>query len=67
MAYSGKWVYIRFNPDKYRDAKGKSRNPDIATRLAALKIELEKQILRIENEENTGMVERVYMYYDQNQ
>jgi len=65
MAHSGKWVYIRFNPDKYVNAKGKSVNPTIATRLTVLKLELEKQVSRIENEENTELVERVYMYYDQ--
>lgn len=64
MAHSGKWVYIRFNPDKYRNAKGKSVNPTIATRLAVLKLELEKQIDRIKKEENSELVERVYMYYD---
>ena len=64
LAHAGKWVYIRFNPDKYKDAKGKSVNPTIATRLRALKLELEKQIVRVENDENTEMVERVYMYYD---
>ena len=25
MAYSGKWIYIRFNPDKYKDKKGDSK------------------------------------------
>jgi len=64
MAHSGKWIYIRFNPDKYVNAQGVCRNPMIATRLEALKKEIEKQIKRIEHEENTELVERVYMYYD---
>lgn len=65
MAFSGKWIYIRFNPDKYIDSKGKSKNPHIATRLVALKKEIENQIDRINNEENVDLVERVYMYYDE--
>ena len=65
MAYSGKWIYIRFNPDKYRDKLGKNRNPAIASRLEALKTEIEKQTTRIENESNKELVERVYMFYDE--
>jgi hypothetical protein len=64
MAHSGKWIYIRFNPDKYINAEGVRKNPMIATRLEALKKEIEKQIKRVEHEENTELVERVYMYYD---
>lgn len=64
MAHSGKWIYIRFNPDKYINAKGILKNPMIATRLEALKTEIEKQLERVEREENFELVERVYMYYD---
>jgi hypothetical protein len=64
MAYSGKWIYIRFNPDKYINKKGKRRNPDIATRLRKLKEVIEEQIKRINAEQNTELVERIYMYYD---
>jgi hypothetical protein len=64
MAHSGKWIYIRFNPDKYIDNKGIRKNPMLYTRLEKLKNEIEKQIKRIENEENKELVERVYMYYD---
>ena len=65
MAYSGKWIYIRFNPDKYHDKNNKKKNPTIATRLEKLKEELDKQIMRIENNENTELLERIYMYYDE--
>jgi len=64
MAYSGKWIYIRFNPDKYKSKNGKKKNPEIATRLIKLKKEIEKQIKRIKNEENAEFLERIYMYYD---
>ena len=64
MAFSGKWVYIRFNPDGYKNSKGKPRNPPIGTRLEVLKKEIEKQIARIKNDDNKELVERVYLYYD---
>jgi hypothetical protein len=64
MAFSGKWIYIRFNPDKYKNKEGCQKNPMVSTRLDNLKIEIEKQIKRIECEENTELIERVYMYYD---
>tara|TARA_Y100000389_G_scaffold76911_1_gene73694 strand:+ start:1355 stop:2233 length:879 start_codon:yes stop_codon:yes gene_type:complete len=65
MAFSGKWIYIRFNPDKYKSKiDGKNKNPEIATRLRVLKKEIDKQISRIEKEENTELVDRIYLYYD---
>ena len=64
MAFSGKWIYIRFNPDKYINKKGIRKNPTIANRLYVLKDEIEKQMKRIENDENTELVERIYLYYD---
>jgi len=65
MAYSGKWIYIRFNPDKYKNKKGENNNPTIAKRLARLKKEIDKQVKRIEKGENKELVERVYLYYDE--
>ena len=62
--FSGKWIYIRFNPDKYINNKGKRKNPTIATRLTKLKQEIEYQMERINNEENTELLEIKYMYYD---
>jgi len=64
MAHSGKWIYIRFNPDKYITTDRKRKNPMIATRLEKLKDEIIKQIKRIGTEENTELIERIYMYYD---
>lgn len=64
MIFSGKWIFIRFNPDKYTNKKGRRRNPTIATRLIRLKNEIEYQITRIENNENKELVEIVKLYYD---
>ena len=63
MAYSGKWIYIRFNPDKYKK-NDRNVNPTIASRLIILKKEIEKQFRRIENNENKELVERIYLYFD---
>jgi hypothetical protein len=64
MAFSGKWIYIRFNPDKYIDKKGKQKNPAIATRLKVLGTEINTQIKRIKKGLNNELVERIYLYYD---
>ena len=49
MIHSGKWIFIRYNPDKYIDKNGKRKNPGTATRLIKLEKEILKQIERIEN------------------
>ena len=64
MAFSGKWIYIRFNPDKYISKSGKKKNPCIATRLEKLKLEIEKQTARVQKGENVELVERIYQYYN---
>jgi len=64
MAYSGKWVYIRFNPDSYKDKRGVRCDPPLESRFASLGDEIRRQIARINAEENKELVERVYMYYD---
>ena len=64
MAFSGKWIFIRFNQDSYIDKNGKRRNPKLNKRLEVLKEVIDEQIRRINNEENTELVEIIYLYYD---
>jgi hypothetical protein len=64
MGYGGKFVFIRFNPDKYKDESGKSCNPMLFNRLIVLEEEIQKQIKRIENEENKELLEVIELYYD---
>ena len=64
MVFSGKWIFIRFNPDKYVNKNGARKNPTIATRLYTLKCEIQKQIDRIENEEKQEPLEMVKLYFD---
>jgi hypothetical protein len=63
MIHGGKFIYIRFNPDKYKE-NGINKNPAISTRLVELQKEIDKQIKRIENDENTELLEIIKMYYD---
>ena len=64
MAYSGKWIYIRFNPDKYISKCGDKKNPDLKNRLIVLRNVINNQITLIENEKNKELVKRIYLYYD---
>jgi len=64
MIFSGKWIFIRFNPDKYINKKGQRRNPKIDIRLKKLKKEIKTQINRIKNGENIDLLENIRLYYD---
>jgi hypothetical protein len=55
MIHSGKWIFIRFNPD--------GGKVDLEDKLEVLIREIEEQIRRIENEENEGLLEIVKLYY----
>ena len=55
MAHSGKWVFIRFNPD--------GKGVDMVDKLSRLIEEIHTQIERIENEENTDLVEIIKLFY----
>ncbi len=55
MIHSGKWVFIRFNPD--------GGNIDLEDKLEVLINEINTQIVRIENEENIDLLDIVKLYY----
>ena len=55
MVHSGKWVFIRFNPD--------GKGVDMDDKLIHLLEEIQNQIKRIENEENTELLEVVKLFY----
>ena len=65
MLHGGKFVFIRFNPDKFKNKERKNSNPMLYTRLHVLKEEIEKQIGRIENNENSELLEIIKLYYDE--
>ena len=58
MIHSGKWIYIRFNPDKTQKNK-----TDIEDRIYILLKVIEGQIERIEKEENNDLVEIIKLFY----
>ena len=75
--HSGKWIFIRFNPDGYTDSKGKKRkgmlqangnrnSEEVKRRLTYLKEQINKQIKRIECDENTEIFEIHKLFYDEN-
>jgi hypothetical protein len=64
MLHSGKFIFIRFNPDKFKNKHNKIINPMLYTRLPLLKEEIEKQVKRIENEDNKELLEIIKLYYD---
>ena len=64
MVFSGKWIFIRFNPDSFINKKGKRVNPELDKRFNILKEEIEKQINRIENEENTEPLEIIKLFFN---
>ena len=64
MAFAGRWIYIRFNPDKYWDTSGRERNPPMGKRLDTLKKEMEKQLERISRDDNTEPCEIIHLFYN---
>ena len=57
MIYSGKWIFIRFNPDS------NVSKVDIERKLATLIKTMKKCIERIEHNENIDLVEIIKLYY----
>ena len=64
MLHGGKFVFIRFNPDKFVNQNETEKNPYMKLRMETLKNEIYKQISRINNDENTELLEIVYLFYD---
>jgi len=65
MVHGGKFIFIRFNPDKYTNADGTTQNPRMDDRLELLKHEIEFQMDRIKNNENEELLEITYLFYDE--
>ena len=74
-AYSGKWIFIRFNPDAYTDSEGKKRKgmfdskgrqygDEVKRRKELLIHEIKKKIERIESDKNTELLEITKLFYD---
>ena len=55
MVHSGKWIFIRFNPD--------GKGVDMVDKLERLIDEIQTQIDRIERDENTELLEVIKLFY----
>ncbi len=55
MVHSGKWIFIRFNPD--------GKGVDMEDKLARLMDEIQIQMERIEHENNTEPLEVIKLFY----
>lgn len=64
MDFSGKYIFIRFNPDHYKDHEGNYKNPRLTSRLPKLLENVKNHINRINSEENQELVEIYHLYYD---
>jgi hypothetical protein len=64
MIFSGKWIFIRFNPDAYKNTKGRLVNCIIKDRLDILKGAINEQLRRIGSEENTELLEIHKLFFD---
>ncbi len=60
-------IFIRYNPDKYKDKNGNNRNPLYKTRTTKLLETINNTIKDIENEKhNEELLYVKYLYYDEN-
>ena len=65
MVYSGKIIFIRFNPHPFRK-NGSFLNLPFESRLSMLEDEINLHLQRITQGENTEPVEVHYLFYDEN-
>ena len=66
MDFSGKFMFIRYNPDKFIGKCGKSKNPMFETRMEVLEKTINKHIDRIKNNENKELMGIYHLFYDEN-
>ena len=63
--FSGKYVFIRYNPDPYKIAK-ENQDPPMEERIEALVCAIKHQMARIEKGENGDFLELHHLFYDEN-
>jgi hypothetical protein len=64
MIYSGKWLFIRFNPDSYLDDKNQRQNPNIESRYHSLLNEIQRHMTRVEQQDNQELIEVHRLFFD---
>jgi hypothetical protein len=63
LDFSGKYIFIRYNPDSYKKGKRKY-NPSFDERMDELVKQINIHTKRIEKEENVDLVEIHHLYFD---
>ena len=66
MDFSGKYMFIRYNPDNFIDKYNKCKNPSFDNRMVVLSMLIDKHCQRIQNEENDDLFEIHDLFYDEN-
>jgi hypothetical protein len=64
MVHGGKFVFIRFNPDKYINRHNTKVNPYMKKRMERVSDEIIYQSNRILEDRNEQLVDIVYLFYD---
>ena len=64
MIHGGKFIFIRFNPDKFVDEKGVRQVIEMDEKLEVLEKEIRKQMNRIKNNKNDELLEIIYLFFD---
>jgi hypothetical protein len=64
MLHSGKFIFIRFNPDKYINKNGTKIDTSMKNRMDDLRDEINIQIERIHADKNIELLELHYLFYD---
>jgi hypothetical protein len=65
MDFSGKYIFIRYNPDKFKDKYNTTKNPHFETRMGALENAIDKHINRIHDDVNNTLLEIHHLFYDE--
>ena len=66
MDFSGKYIFVKYNPNKSIDKYNTSKNTFFKKRMDLLKYNIEKHIHRIEHGSNTYAIETHNLVYNVN-
>jgi hypothetical protein len=64
MHFSGKWIFIRFNPNTFKKSSGRIVNPRMEERLPHLLEMIDTQIDKIKREANKDLIEIHTLFFD---
>ena len=58
-------MFIRYNPDKFKDKYNKNKNPYVDTRMEVLESCISKHIGRIIHDKDDDSIEIHHLFYDE--